>query len=69
MARHVGRMGQNVNVYWLVLGAHEMRRMALRKLVNDINGDPQETGWEYMEWIKMVQGRVVAMTERSVWVF
>ena len=54
VARHVGRMGQNVNFYWLLLGTHEMRRMAekpLRILVNYINGDLKGTGWEYMEWI------------------
>ena len=59
-AGHVARMGEEREVYWVLVGKPEGRRSLgrpRRRWVDNIRMDLQEVGCGYMEWIGLAQNR------------
>ena len=59
-AGHVARMGEEREVYRVLVGKPEGRRplgRPRRRRVNNIKTDLQEVGYGYMDWIGLIQYR------------
>jgi hypothetical protein len=59
-AGHVARMGENRNVYRILVGNPEGKRLLgrpRRRWVDNIKMDLREIGWSVMDWIDLAQDR------------
>jgi len=57
---HVARMGEEMGVYWVLVGKPEGKRplgRPRRRWVDNIRTDLQEVGCVYMDWIGLAQDR------------
>ena len=60
---HVARVGEEMVVYWVLVGKPEGKRQLgrpRRRWVDNIRTDLQEVGCGYMDWIGLAQDRQVA---------
>jgi hypothetical protein len=57
---HVARMGEEMNVYTVLMGKREGRRplgRPRRRWGDGLRMDLRETGWDSVDWIQLAQDR------------